>query len=301
MQVATSSGGAYGVEAGGAETSADQSALAIDSNGQVFLASLSGGEIETEIRAAGGAWATPDTRSSGGTPAAPSLAADGAGDVAALWTSSTGIRLNAFDAVNPTLTITPPSNLTPGTKTWSVSINDVWSEAGASTPHWVITPSGHQYDGLSFSEMENPGPITATVTATDGAGNPGTATATVTISSVGPTGGNSVDLGRVRPGPGPDADGGATARGAGTRPRACPSSGSAAPPRASRSAAPPGTTYTLTTADVGTRILVEETASNSGGSAVDDSDETPVVAPISTGTVNSLTPDRVARSPTASR
>jgi hypothetical protein len=280
VQVAVSAAGAaFTPEAGATVAAASRPALGFTSTGQLVVALVAGGSIQTEIRTAGGTWGGPSSRGSAGA-AAPSVRGAPAGDASVTWASSSGVQMAAYDATAPTVAINAPADLTPGTHTWTATTSDVWSD---TTTSWSFSDGGGG-TGNSVQHAELvPGPVTATVTVTDSAGNSATASQTVTISSVTPTNDEppAISVGTSV------IQGGQLALQAGSW------SGNPEPSvteQWQRCAATctnitgaTGPTYTMVLADVGSRIRVHETGSNTGGSASADSAKTAVVGPIATG------------------
>jgi PKD domain len=295
LHVATGSGGSLTADGNADEAGAIQPSVAIDSTGQVFVASISSGAATTEIRDIGGTWATPTTRSSSGQPATPSLVADDSGDVIASWTTSGFALLDAYDVHGPTgvTIVSPGSTLNPGTYSWSVTAFDIWSNAG-STTKWNFSDDGSSPTQSTPVQhtYASPGTYTVDATEVDGAGNPTAAPQVqVTISATAPT--NNFKP-QITNGSAP-VDGtmlGVTPGGWSGDPTPVLSyewqrcaAGANCQDIAS------GPSYALTAADVGSRIRVVETATNTAGAPSVSSSETPVVGPIvTTNTAPGLAP-----------
>ena len=282
VKVAVSSGGAFAAEANGANASASHPALGFDANGRLFAAYLDGSSVKGEIRETNGSWGS-ETLLGTGPAVAPSVAGDGSGDVAVSWVGVSALQMRAFDATAPNVTVNPPASLTPGTHTWSVTTSDLWSKSGGSTS-WSFS-DGQSATGDSVQHAElTPGQVTATATRTDAVGNHASDSKSVTIAPVAPT--NSA----------PPAISAAGSLVSGTQLTAehgtwsgnpaptlseewqhCDSTSCTAIPNAT------GATYSLTANDVGFKIRLAETATNSGGTVSSDSDKTAVVGPVATG------------------
>jgi Ig domain of plant-specific actin-binding protein len=282
LHAAIANGGGFTTESNADEAGATQPAAAIDSNGQVFVASIASGGVATEIRTGANTWTSPATLSSASLPAGPSASADASGDVVVAWATSGPLQLDAYDKNPPTVSINAPASpASPGLHHWSVSTFDVWSGA-ASTTSWTFDDTNTTLSGAGVDYSSNiPGPLTVHATETDGAGNSTDATpATITISSIAPTNNTAAAI----------TNGSAPVDGTTLGVNPGNWSGNPTPvlsyawQRCAASAictsVASGTSYTLGAADVGSRIRVVETATNDGGNPSVPSTETPVVGPI---------------------
>jgi hypothetical protein len=289
VQVAVSTGSGFAIESNATSASSTDSApaVAVDSNGHVFASWISGTTAQGEIRTGANAWQAPTTVTSD-SPLELNLSSDASGDVAATWTTSAGAEMRVYDATPPTVTIVSPSSpASPGIHSWSVTTSDIWSSENSST-NWTFsdgsTPTGSSVQDSEFV----PGTVTANVVETDGAGNTTAATpVTITISSVAPTN-NSAPT--INNGTSPIDGGTNLTVNAGSwsgnptpviteQWQRCAASGS---PCVNEAAQSDGS-YALTAADVGSRIRVEETATNDGGAPSIDSAQTPIVGPRAIG------------------
>jgi hypothetical protein len=282
VQVAVSTGSGLVVEPAAKDASASHPALGFDSTGRLFAAYLSGSTVTAEIRDTTTGWGSEATVGTG-AGVAPSVAGDGSGDAAVTWVGVSALQMRSFDATKSDVTINPPADLSPGTHTWSVTTSDLWSKSGGSTS-WSFSDTGTATgDSVSHADL-TPGPVTATATRDDGVGNITIVSKTVTIAPVAPTnssppaisaGGSLVSGTKLTGEPGTWS--GNPAPSLTEEWQRCDSSTCTAIPNATAS------NYTLTAADVGFKIRLEETASNSGGSAFADSVKTAVVGPVATG------------------
>jgi hypothetical protein len=282
VQVAVSTGAGLAVEPGAKNAAADHPALYFDSTGRLFAAYLNGPTVTAEIRSTSGTWGAETTLGTGAA-VAPSVAADASGDVAVTWVGVSALQMRAFDATPSDVTINPPASLSPGTHTWSVTTSDLWSPSGGSTT-WSFSDGGTATgDSVMHADL-TPGSVTATATRDDGVGNITIVHKTVTIAPVAPTnsavpsisaGGSLVSGTQLTAGSGTWS--GNPTPSLTEEWQRCDSSSCTAIPSAT------GSTYTLTATDAGFKIRLEETASNSGGSAIADSAKTAVVEPVATG------------------
>ncbi|MDQ1496324.1 MAG: large repetitive protein, partial [Actinomycetota bacterium] len=283
VQVAVSTGSGLTVEAAATNAAAGHPALGFDSTGRLFAAYLNGSTVTAEIRDTTTGWDSEKTLGAGAA-VAPSVAGDGSGDVAVTWVGVSALQMRAFDATPPDVTINAPTSLTPGTHTWSVTTSDLWSKSGGSTS-WSFSDGQTRNGDVVTHDEPTPGPVTATATRDDGVGNITIVSETITIVPVAPTnsglpaisaGGSLVSGTQLTAEPG-TWSGNPTPTLTEQWQRCASSVSCTAIPSAT------GTTYTLTSTDVGFKIRVEEMASNSGGSPSADSATTAVVGPVATG------------------
>jgi hypothetical protein len=268
---------------------ASRPVVAVDLSGRVFLGGISGNDLQVAIRGSGGSWGAL-TDLGGANDADASATTDSAGDVVFSWLTGTALAMRAYDASAPTLMITdPPNPSQPGVgHIWQASSSDVWSAVG-STYAWTFTNSGDASGGGSSSSVSHtsnvPGLEVATATVTDGAGNATTKSSSIQIAAVGPT---INTLPSIQGGSAPLDGGTALTLTQGTwngnpTPTIVDVWQHCATGPACTTVQTGGTSYTPKATDVGFRIRVEETATNTAGAPTVDSVETSVVAPIATG------------------